>query len=296
LQTVTEPQDWDVFSPVMDARQKSDLGNGLILHYLAATYRYPKDFPSLIYVTQLMQSYAVPYAIEHMRRNRPYSMGTLYWQLNDIWPAISWSSVDYYGRYKALHYIVRHAYAPFTASILDEGTQMAVHVENETREEKTYRLVCAVKDMQNRTLFEKEMTGTVRPFTSACVFEQDFRALVSGKERETYFAYRLYEDDVFLYEDVAFFTKIKHLELPRAAIRTEVSETEDAYRICLASDGFAYRVMLDLKEHDAVFSENYFCLTGEPCTICVRKEDLSAPLTLREFEEELTTFSLRDAY
>ena len=296
LRTVAEEADMDIFSPVMDARQKNDLGNGLILHYLAANYRYPKDFESLVYVTQLMQAYAVPYAIEHMRRNRPYSMGTLYWQLNDIWPAISWSSVDYYGRYKALHYIVRHAYAPFTASILDEGTNMGVYVENETREEKPYRLVCAVKDMQNRTLFESEVSGKAEPFTSACAFSRDFRDLVAGRERDTYFAYRLYEDGEFMYEDAAFFAKIKHLELPRVAIHTEITETEDAFEICLSSDGFAYRVMLDLKEHDAVFSENYFCLTGAPCTVRVQKKDLSAPLTLQEFADELTVFSLRDSY
>ena len=296
LRSVTEAEDWDIFSPVMDARQKNDLGNGLILHYLAATYRYPKDFESLIYVTQLMQAYAVPYAIEHMRRNRPYSMGTLYWQLNDVWPAISWSSVDYYGRYKALHYLVRHAYAPFTASILDEGTSMAVYVENETREAKSYRLVCAVKDMHNRILFEEEVSGISQPFTAVCAFSRDFRELVSAMERAAYFTYRLYEEDRFLYEDAAFFVKIKHVELPEVMIRTEISETEDAFEISLASDGFAYRVMLDLKEHDAVFSENYFCLTGAPCTIQVQKKDLSAPLTLREFMDELTIFSLRDSY
>lgn len=296
LRAVMEEEDCNLCSPVMDARQKSDLGNGTLMHYVTADYRYPKDFESLIYLTQLMQAYAVPYAIEHMRRNRPYSMGTLYWQTNDIWPGISGSSVDYYGRYKAMHYIARHAHAPFTASILDEGTVMGVYVENETREEKHYRLVCAVKDMQNRTLFEQEVSGTAQPFTAACVFDGDFRELVTGRERETYFTYRLYEGDAFVYEDAAFFVKFKHLSLPKVTIHTEISEREDAFEIRLTSDGFAYRVMLDLKHSDAVFSENYFCLTGAPFTVRVLKKDLSAPLTLEEFKAQLTAFSLRDSY
>lgn len=296
LQQVTAEEDWNLFSPVMDSRQKSNLGNGQLMYYVAADYRYPKDFASLVYATQLMQAFAVPCAVEHLRRDRPYSMGALYWQTNDIWPGISGSSVDYYGRYKALHYVVRHAYAPFTASILDEETKMGVYVENETREEKAYRLVCSVKDMHNRCLFAQEITGIAQPFTATCVFSEDFQNLVAGREHDTYFSYRLYDGESFVYEEAAFFVKVKHVELPRAIIDTEVSETEDAFQIRLTSDGFAYRVMLDLKEHDAVFSENYFCLTGAPCTIWVKKQDLSAPLTLQEFTAELTTFSLRDTY
>ena len=294
LQTVTEEEDRNLFSPVMDARQKNDKGSGLILRYLSATYRDPKDFPSLIYVSQLMQARAVSYAVEHMRRNRPYSMGTLYWQLNDVWPGISWSSVDYFGRLKALHYAARHVYAPYTASILDEGSQMSVYLENESRDIRRFRLACGIRDMENRILREEEVTGQIQPFSVEKVFCRDFRTLTEGRERELYFTYRLYEDDRLIAVDTAFFTAVKHVSLPRVKIRTAVCETENDFVIRLFSDAFAYKVMLDLKHHDAVFSDNYLTLTGEDCVVRVSKGAL--PLTLPDFREELTVFSLRDTY
>ncbi len=296
LRSVMEEEDLNLNSPVMDFRQKSDRGNALILHYLTAHYRYPKDFPSLVYVTQLMQAYAVPYAIEHMRRNRPYSMGTLYWQLNDIWPGISWSSIDYYGRYKALHYAVRRVHAPFTASILDEGPRMRVYVENETRQEKQYRLVCAVKDMHNRVLCEKQLTGKIAAFNVDCAFDADFEAWIQGREKSCYFTYSLYEEEQLVATDAAFFVKHKHLALPECAIHADVTETEDAFAICISSEELACYVRLELTGQDAVFSDNFFCLTGEPRHIYALKKDLSAPMTLEQFRAELTLTSLRDTY
>lgn len=300
LKPVTEEEDWDLFSPVMDARQKNSMGNGLILSYLSETYRYPKDFAALIYVSQLMQAYAMCYAVEHFRRHRPYCMGALYWQLNDIWPGISWSSVDYYGRYKALHYAIRQSYAPFTASILDEETHMAVFVENESREEHSYRVLYAVKDMSNHTLFTGEAAGRIQPFSVQRVFDRDFAYLAAGRERELYFTFELYESrdgaERFLFSDTAFFTAVKHLSLPVAEIVTECFAQQEGIGIRLASDGFAYKVMLECRSCDVIFSDNFFSLTGTPRTVLVKKDQLPEGMTPEDFAGELKVYSLRDTY
>ncbi|MDR0487464.1 MAG: glycoside hydrolase family 2 protein, partial [Treponema sp.] len=104
IQTFAEPKDLNLFSAVMETHQRNPGGNGKILHYLSETYRYPKDFDSLVYISQILQLESIQTGVDHWRRNRGRCMGAIYWQLNDCWPVISWASIDYYGRWKALHY------------------------------------------------------------------------------------------------------------------------------------------------------------------------------------------------
>ena len=112
IESFTLPEDRNIFSYVMERHQKNGAANGKILYYLSETFKYPKDFSSLIYVSQLLQAEAIKYGVEHWRRNRGRCMGAIYWQLNDCWPVASWSSIDYYGRWKALHYFARKFFCP----------------------------------------------------------------------------------------------------------------------------------------------------------------------------------------
>ncbi len=109
----------------MEHHQRNRAGNSKIINYLTDHFQVPKDFPSLVYVTQVLQAEAMRIAVEHWRRNRARCSGTLYWQLNDCWPVASWSSIDYYGRWKALHYAARRFYDPILLSIQDEGRTWA---------------------------------------------------------------------------------------------------------------------------------------------------------------------------
>lgn len=296
MNTVIGENDKNLFSPVMESHQKNSLGNGLIMHYIAETYRNPKDFESLIYVSQLMQAYAISYGVEHWRRNRPYCMGALFWQLNDIWPGISWSTIDYYGRWKAMHYACKHIFAPFTASILDEGFRMRVYIHNETRSMKQYRVYAYCIKMNNVLLWENQISGNAEPLSVGVAIDCDFSDICAGLERECCFGYRLYDEAGFVFEDTAFFVKPKQLSLLPADISANVSETDDAFEITLSGNVFAYKVMLDLETDDAVFEDNYFPLTGSIRKIRAMKCDLSRQMTLTEFTAQLTVRSLSDTY
>src|SRR5260370_10510673 len=110
IQTVrkfAEPQDLDVVSPVMQAHQKNAGGNERIRTYMLREYHEPRDVESFLYVSQVLQAEAIKVGAEHLRRQRPRTMGSLYWQLNDCWPVASWASIDYYGHWKALQYYAR---------------------------------------------------------------------------------------------------------------------------------------------------------------------------------------------
>jgi beta-mannosidase len=129
VEAFTEPADRaSIFTPVMLAHQKNNEGNSIIHDYLLKDYTEPKDFPSFLYVSQVLQAEGIKIGAEHMRRERPRTMGSIFWQLNDCWPVASWSSIDYYGRWKALQYYARRFYAPVLVSPHVEDGAVAVYV------------------------------------------------------------------------------------------------------------------------------------------------------------------------
>ena len=121
VESFTLPEDRNVFSYIMEKHQRNNAANGKILGYLAQTFLYPSDFDTLLYASQLLQEKAIRYGVEHWRRNRGTCMGAIYWQLNDCWPVASWSSIDYFGRWKALHYGAKRFFAPVLLSCCEEG-------------------------------------------------------------------------------------------------------------------------------------------------------------------------------
>ncbi len=122
-----------------------DGGNGKILNYLSATFKYPNDFGTLTYASQLLQAEAMRYGVEHLRRNRGRCMGALYWQLNDIWPTASWASIDYYGRYKALQYVAKRFFAPVMISCfetVEQTTRPMLILEHKLHDYETKARLC----------------------------------------------------------------------------------------------------------------------------------------------------------
>jgi beta-mannosidase len=110
--TFCPPKSLNVFSPVMENHQKNGGGNATMLHYMAQRYRYASGYANLAYLSQLNQAYCMKVGVEHFRHRMPFTMGALYWQLNDCWPVASWSSLEFGGGWKALHHEARRFFAP----------------------------------------------------------------------------------------------------------------------------------------------------------------------------------------
>ncbi len=121
VKTYAAKADWNMTSYIMEHHQRNDAGNGKIITYLTDHFRMPKDFVSLVYLTQILQAEAVRTGVEFWRRSKACTSGALYWQLNDCWPVASWASLDYFGRWKALHYAARRFYEPVHLSAEDCG-------------------------------------------------------------------------------------------------------------------------------------------------------------------------------
>ena len=194
----------NIFSYVMEMHQRNQGANGKILSYLSATYLYPTDFETLLYASQLLQAEAIKYGVEHFRRNRNFDrcMGAIYWQLNDNWPVASWSSIDYFGRWKALHYFAARFFAPVLISceehgIISEGktcvsepspirSSAALSVSNETWEMVVDVVSWQLLDEESRVIQKGSEKVSVPPFSSVRLGEMDFSEYDSRSIHLTY--------------------------------------------------------------------------------------------------------------
>lgn len=203
VESFTAPEDRIQGSPVLEDHQRCVLGTAKLSAYLARYFRSPRDFSSLVAVSQINQAEAIRTGIEHWRRNRGRCMGSIYWQLNDNWPVNSWSSVDSAGRWKLLHYAVKRAYAPILASVealLPEpaiptlahieahppadSPRVAIHVSNESRNTAAGQLSWTLVTTDGTTLDSGVSDISVPAFSSKAVIELDFRARLGYDERE----------------------------------------------------------------------------------------------------------------
>lgn len=166
-------EDYQIESEVMNAHQKSSIGNSLIRTYMERDYIIPESFEDFVYVGLVLQGQGMRHGLEAHRRNRPYCMGTLYWQLNDSWPVVSWSSIDYYGNWKALHYQAKRAFAPVLINPIQQNDSLSVYLISDrldTMEQMTLEM--KVVDFDGKTLGKKIQVHLleVPANTSKCVY------------------------------------------------------------------------------------------------------------------------------
>ena len=329
MESYTRPEDRNIFSRVMEDHQKNDSANGKMLYYLSENFRYPKDFCSLLYVTQVLQAVAVKSGVEHWRRNRGRCMGTLYWQINDNWPVASWASIDYFGRWKPLHYMAARFYAPVAGSLVRPNTgegdscPVEAHCQNESQHRVTVAVELSLKTMTYEVLRTVSAETVVEPFTACCLLKEDFADLLlqeirTSRPPETCVdtASRHTREDVFVeavftvtdekgtvtrqYEHEVLLP-YKHMRLPEVSVRADVAENAEgtAYEITLTADAYAPFVTLDFADADVIFSDNCIGITGEkPRGITLAKKDIlrGSFADASDVQKRLRITSLRDTY
>ncbi|MDF2539773.1 MAG: beta-mannosidase [Herbinix sp.] len=299
VETFTLPEDRNIFSYVMESHQKNGTGNEKILYYIGEHFKYPKDFDSLLFASQLIQAEGIRNGVEHWRRNRGRCMGAIYWQLNDIWPVASWSSIDYYGRWKAVHYAAKRFYAPVLVSACEEGTKVSLHGSNDTLHKKSCKLTWSLRNYMGEILQNAELDVELEELTAKEITSLDFTDVLNTKQkrRETYLEYQLLENGAVISGGTVLFVKAKHFTFIEPAISTDVLEEEDKYILEVYSKAYAKFVELDLKAADAIFGDNIFDLTpGTRKRVELKKTNLSKQLTLKEIKEQLTVRSLYNTF
>ncbi|MBB2182721.1 glycoside hydrolase family 2 protein [Lachnospiraceae bacterium MD1] len=299
VKTFTEESDRNIFSEVMESHQKNTAANGKMLYYLSENFLYPKDFENLLYVTQILQGSAIKYGVEHWRRNRGRCMGALYWQLNDSWPVASWASIDYYGRWKALHYMAKRFYAPVAGTLSRTGEVVEAHILNETLSDKKCNVEVSLKTMDFEVLCKDTYELVVPALSARKVGERNYSDFITGINKQVYVEAVFTDEDGYQSTEVEIFVPFKYLELKKPEITCHVTENEDCYVISCQAKSLACFVELDFEESDGIFSDNYFYITGkEPVTVELRKTDIRGEgfADARDLEQKLQIRSLRDTY
>lgn len=299
VETFTSTEDRNIFSPVMESHQKNSTCNAKILHYISETFRYPKSFESLLTVSQLIQAEGIKYGVEHWRRNRGRCMGAIYWQLNDCWPVASWSSIDYFGRWKALHYAAKRFFAPILISACEEGTSVELHVTNETFDKAAGTVAWRLMNTTGDIIEQDEVAVEIEPLTAMCCTDLSFERILGTveKQRNSYLEYEFIQRGKSISCGTVLFVKPKHFNFKDPNIEISIEEKKDYFIVHITSEAFAKYVVLDFKDMDCTFEDNYFDLSpGKEKTIRVLKADLSKQVNLQEFREQITVKSLIDTY
>ena len=293
----TEPDDRDIDSDIMTYHQRSGIGNSTIMHYLQEWFRVPNSFESTLWLSQILQGLAMKYAVEHWRRNMPRTMGTLYWQLNDLWPAPSWSSIDVHGRWKALHYMARRFYSSLLISGVDrqEDDAVEIHITSDLADERRVTVRWTITDLQGGILNETQRhlnapaQGNSKKFT---LHLEQFVQAVGGREKLILWLELLLDNGWLISYKTGTLAKPKEIDLPTPTFDIQIDDAGDHnFDIQIETDNPAFFIWFDLP--GVRFSDNFFDLPPErPQRIRAMTDGMS----LEDFREQLVVRSLVDTY
>jgi beta-mannosidase len=291
VKTYTIPSDYDIFSEVMKAHQRSSIGNGTIKNYMQRDYKVPTDFRKFLYVGQLLQAEGIKFAMEAHRRAKPYCMGTLFWQINDCWPVASWSSTDYYRRWKAQQYYAKKAFADVLVSPDLDSTKVSVYVVNDLHEQKITNLILKVMDFSGKILFEKTIEAVLEPNSSKEFFNSDVSGIVPAAALKTSLLYtEVREGDNILNSNILYFLPPKDLSLPKASVISDIKEDNGVFTLQLSSSKLVKNLYMSLENGDGFFSDNYFdILPGGSVTVTFTP---SQNMDLKSFTQNLKMMKL----
>jgi beta-mannosidase len=298
LATIRSFARWDdlaVESPVMLSHQKSPRGNQLIREYMLRDYEEPKDFASFLYVSQVLQAEGIKVGAEALRRARPRTMGSLYWQLDDCWPVASWSSIDYFGRWKALHYYARRFYADLLASTSEQDGQLVVSLVSDRTAAVSAELVVRLRDLSGAVLWEERKPVEVAPLASRPAMSIEREKLLAGRDPKAVFLQvELLVAGQPVASNLRFFVPPKQLALEKPQIAAEVSQSGGLLRVHLSSDTLARHVRLEYGAADGFFEDNYLdLLPGAAVEVVYRPKGEVSP---EAFKRGLSIISLADAF
>lgn len=284
IESFTEPEDRNVFSRIMEMHQRNKAANGKIIKYLSATYLYPASFGNLVYASQLLQMDAIRYGVEHFRRHRNRCMGTVVWQLNDIWPVASWASIDYYGRWKALHYAEVKMFAPVLISAEENGEinlrpycideprpirkSVRLNISNESPESVSGTVRWRLCDPISTTLRSGEFKTEVPALSSKWLSELDFSD-PEGSELDINFYYEFETDKGVVSEGSCIFTAPKHYHFADPGLSYEINGDV----ITVRSKAYVQKVMIDNRSGNLRLSDNYFDMEAGEKTIRILSGD-----------------------
>ena len=299
INSYTLPEERNITSYIMEWHQRSGIGNDAIIQYMLSWFQLPTKFEMLIWLSQVLQGIGMKYAVEHWRRSMPRGMGTLYWQINDCWPAPSWASIDSQGNWKALHYMARDFFAPLLISAIEDwqhGT-VEVHVTSDFLQELSGQVRWTLTDTDGNVLAQNTLDCSrfaPQADTKVCLLQFKDHLKEYGSRKLLVWLELLVHGEIAS-ENLVTFTRPKHLDLrdPELTAQTR-EETPGVFWVTISAKRPALWVWPELDGVQASYSDRFFHLVpGKPAEIRVQPAE---PITLAAFQQTLRLHSLTDTY
>lgn len=292
VKSYTLPEDWDIESEVMSAHQRSGIGNLRIRDYMNMYYKTPKNFESFLYAGQVLQAYGIKQAIEAHRRNMPHNMGSLYWQIDDCWPVASWSSMDYYKRWKAVHYAAKRSFESIIISPVIENDEVNFFVVSDKLKSLPATLQVKVVNFNGIEKFSKSYLVNIKANASASYLKINKNDLVgNSSEEKVAIISEIKDGDETITENIFYLKHPKDLVLEKPEIKLKMQKKSDGYEIELSTNKLAKDVFLSVDE-DGFFSDNYFDLLPG----VVKKIELRTQKDINDFAAKTKVISLFDSF
>ncbi len=280
----------DISSGVMMWHQRGGVAaNQTIEWYVNSEYGKPRDFQQFLYASQLLQGDAMRTAIESHRRNMPHCMGSLLWQHNDCWPVASWATRDYYGHWKAAHYMVRHAFEPLMCSAIAQGDTLQVYAVSDLQRREQGRLKMTVYTLGGQLVSAQVTPVKIPANTSTMVLEQSVATLLKGQQREDVVVHLVLTTKSGLsYAANCFLCMQKDLHLEPVQPEVQVEAVEGGCRVIVQAAQFVRALALTIDDADYWLDNNYIdLLPGVPVQCFMRTQ-----LSPSEVKQRLTLYSL----
>ena len=259
IKEMTNSSDLNIDSRVMKSHQKASLGNKNVIMYLEKYYSKPINFESLLVISQIMQAEAIKVAVESHRRRMPYCMGTLYWQLNDCWPGASWSSMDYRGRWKALHYAAKNFFEPVSVSIKKNNDQVEIYGVNDINHSIIAELIYEVVDFNGEIIKAFLKPIKLNPVSALKILTFNISELIDDqKKTSTLIRASLKNKSKLLSQNEFYFVKPKELQLQKPNFNFEYKASSEVVTLIIKAHTFMYKVFVICNNADGLFSDNFF--------------------------------------
>jgi beta-mannosidase len=259
IETFTLPEDREIGSDIMQVHQKHPRGTELIQTYMERDYKIPEAFEDYIYVSQLLQAEGIRIALEAHRRAMPHCMGSLYWQLNDCWPVTSWASLDYYGKWKALHYFAKDAFAETLISPVIEDDALNVYVISDKTKNYNATLELKLMDFEGNILWNLNDEITIKALASEVAFSMSLPKLLKNHNPSSVvFVAEVLSGSEQICRNLLYFEKVKDLQLPKADPEVKVAKVGESYKLNITSEKLIKNLYLELPGAEGRFDKNFF--------------------------------------
>lgn len=276
IRMFASPEDYELESPVMNAHQKASIGNFLIKKTMALYYKVPEKFEDLIYAGLILQGQGMRHGIEAHRRHRPYCMGSLPWQLNDSWPVVSWSSIDYYGNWKAMHYQIRRAFAPVLVDAIKEGNNLSYYIMSDRLTDEELTLNLELMDFNGKVYRKQKVDGLLPANTSKLFYQEPVEQALAGRDSATTFMHMVVKSKKgeVLSDEIYYFAHPKDQLLPKTPLLWQVKQKKGYCEVTVKADKLARDIFIEVPVQGVRFSDNFFdLLPGQKKKVIITSPD-----------------------